>query len=70
VERAGALRAQGIFIPAIRYPSVPRGSARLRLTLTAGHSKADVAKLLTALGRAGCELRTADGGLSFHASSR
>jgi 8-amino-7-oxononanoate synthase len=49
VEAATALRAQGIFIPAIRYPTVARGQARLRLTLSAAHTQADLAQLLTAL---------------------
>ena len=34
---AVALRERGFLIPAIRYPTVPRGSARLRVTLSAGH---------------------------------
>jgi 8-amino-7-oxononanoate synthase len=38
-----------IFIPAIRYPTVARGAARLRITLTASHSVENVAGLLTAL---------------------
>ncbi len=45
------LREQGIFIPAIRYPTVARGEARLRLTLTAGHTAEDIATLLTALAK-------------------
>jgi 8-amino-7-oxononanoate synthase len=49
VEAATALRRQGIFIPAIRYPAVARGKARLRLTVTAGHTRADIARLLAAL---------------------
>lgn len=49
VQAAGALRAQGIFIPAIRYPTVARGKARLRLTLTAAHTPSGVARLLVAL---------------------
>ena len=49
VEVAGALREQGIFIPAIRYPTVARGQARLRLTLSAAHTEADIAQLLKAL---------------------
>ncbi len=32
------LREQGIFIPAIRFPTVARGKARLRLTMNAAHS--------------------------------
>ena len=49
VEVASVLRDQGIFIPAIRYPTVARGQARLRLTLSASHTAADLVQLLTAL---------------------
>jgi 8-amino-7-oxononanoate synthase len=49
VEAAATLRALGIFIPAIRYPTVARGQARLRLTLSAAHTHADLAQLLAAL---------------------
>jgi 8-amino-7-oxononanoate synthase len=49
IEAAAALRSQGICIPAIRYPTVARGSARLRVTLTAAHTKADVEELKSAL---------------------
>jgi 8-amino-7-oxononanoate synthase len=46
---ANVLRNQGIFVPAIRYPTVARGAARLRITLTAVHTTADVAELTRAL---------------------
>ena len=49
VATAAALREQGIFIPAIRYPTVARGSARLRITLTAAHSSEEIGALATAL---------------------
>ena len=49
VAAAAALRERGIFIPAIRYPTVARGQARLRLTLTAAHTEADLTELLTSL---------------------
>jgi len=49
VAAATQLREQGIFIPAIRYPTVARGAARLRITLTAAHTEEDVAKLTCAL---------------------
>ena len=46
---AAQLREQNIFIPAIRYPTVARGAARLRVTLTAAHSTDDITKLTHAL---------------------
>jgi 8-amino-7-oxononanoate synthase len=49
VTASTELRAQGIFVPAIRYPTVARGAARLRVTLTASHSIEDVAVLVRAL---------------------
>ncbi len=49
VEAASALRGQGILVPAIRYPTVGRGQARLRVTVTASHSSADIVKLLASL---------------------
>ncbi len=49
VEAAGRLREQDIFVPAIRYPTVARGRARLRVTLTAAHTAAEINQLATAL---------------------
>jgi len=46
---AEALRGAGVLIPAIRYPTVARGQARLRLTVTAAHTRDDVDQLSTAL---------------------
>ena len=63
VEAAAALREQGIFIPAIRYPTVARGHARFRLTLSAAHTQADLTQLLAALKSLGFGLRTSDFGL-------
>lgn len=49
VAAASRLREQGIFVPAIRYPTVARGAARLRVTLTATHAEEDVRALIRAL---------------------
>jgi 8-amino-7-oxononanoate synthase len=49
VEMAATLLEQGIFIPAIRYHTVPRGRARLRLTVSAAHSAEDVGQVASAL---------------------
>ena len=46
------LREAGFCIPAIRYPTVPRNEARLRITLTANHTAEDIQQLLDALGQA------------------
>lgn len=44
-----ALEEDGIFIGAIRPPTVPQGSARLRVTLSAAHTEEQVNRLLHAL---------------------
>ena len=46
---AQRLEARGLLVVAIRPPSVPEGTARLRITLTAAHTIADVDTLLDAL---------------------
>ena len=49
VSVAAQLRELGVFVPAIRYPTVARGSARLRATLTAAHKHEDVSTLVDVL---------------------
>jgi 8-amino-7-oxononanoate synthase len=49
VAMSRELEARGVLVTAIRPPTVPVGTARLRITLTAGHSEADIDRLLEAL---------------------
>ena len=57
VEISERLRARGLLVAAIRPPTVPAGTARLRITLTAGHDEPQVDRLLDALRQA---MRAAD----------
>jgi 8-amino-7-oxononanoate synthase len=50
-----ALETRGFYVPAIRPPTVPAGSARLRVTLSALHAESDVEALLDALHAARAE---------------
>lgn len=47
---AKRLRECGVWVSAIRPPTVPVGTARLRITLSAAHRVEDVERLLDALG--------------------
>lgn len=53
LQLADALRGKGFWVTAIRPPTVPTGTARLRLTLTEAHQPADIDRLLEALHDAG-----------------
>lgn len=49
VVLSDALYRRGIWVPAIRPPTVPTGTARLRISLSAAHSEQDVAQLISVL---------------------
>ncbi|HYS74473.1 MAG TPA: 8-amino-7-oxononanoate synthase [Burkholderiales bacterium] len=49
VRASAALRERGILVPAIRPPTVPEGTARLRISLSAAHSEQEVLRLAAAL---------------------
>jgi len=53
VAAAAALRHHGVWVPAIRPPTVPPGTARLRVTLSAAHTDDHVSLLLDALAHIG-----------------
>lgn len=49
LDLSAGLRERGIWVAAIRPPTVPDGTARLRITLSAAHTAPDVSRLLEAL---------------------
>ena len=53
VRAAERASHEGFWVPAIRFPSVGKGKARLRITVSASHSKADIDGLVDALAHAG-----------------
>lgn len=51
VELSRKLEERGLFVPAIRYPTVPRGKARLRVSVTAAHTLDQITQLQHELAR-------------------
>lgn len=49
LDLAQALWARGLWVPAIRPPTVPRGTARLRISVSAAHTADDIDRLVAAL---------------------
>jgi 8-amino-7-oxononanoate synthase len=49
VAASEALAREGLLVPAIRPPTVPRGTARLRISLSAAHEAGDIERLAAAL---------------------
>jgi 8-amino-7-oxononanoate synthase len=49
VALSKALWERGLWVPAIRPPTVPKGTARLRISVSAAHTEADIALLISAL---------------------
>jgi glycine C-acetyltransferase len=55
-DLASALLAEGIYVIGFSYPVVPKGEARVRVQLSAAHTRADVERALDAFQRAGSRL--------------
>jgi 8-amino-7-oxononanoate synthase len=51
LDLASALQSEGFLVPAIRYPTVAKGSARLRITVTAAHEEDQIRGLCEAIKR-------------------
>jgi 8-amino-7-oxononanoate synthase len=51
VRLSAALREKGLFVPAIRPPTVPKGEACLRISLSYGHSREMIERLVECLGK-------------------
>jgi len=51
LDLASALQREGFLVPAIRYPTVAKGSARLRITVTASHEGDQIRSLCEAIKR-------------------
>ena len=49
IELSQALWERGLWVPAIRPPTVPKGTARLRISLSAAHTESDIDRLAQAL---------------------
>jgi 8-amino-7-oxononanoate synthase len=54
LDMAAALQSEGFLVPAIRYPTVAKGTARLRITVTAAHAEAQIEELCELIKRRGC----------------
>ena len=51
------LKLSNIWVPAIRPPTVPKNTARLRITFNADHTKSDIEKLIVAIKNAEDQLK-------------
>ncbi len=53
IDMSRHLREKGLYIPAIRPPTVPKGTSRLRVTVTANHSEDQIHSALTIIQQTG-----------------
>lgn len=59
IDLSRSLQAEGFLVPAIRYPTVAKGAARLRITVTAAHEEGQIRALAAAINRLRPELSRA-----------
>lgn len=69
MEFSRALLAEGVFVQGIRPPTVPVGSSRLRFTLMASHSLADLQQVVAAVCRTRDRFRSLGGELKAELES-
>ena len=55
-EFAAAMQKEGIYVTGFYYPVVPKGQARIRVQLSAGHTRAQLDKAIAAFAKVGKEL--------------
>lgn len=67
---SSALQDLGVWIPAIRPPTVPRGTSRLRITVMATHSREDLEFVLSAMEKVRDRLLTSNGPVPAQAAER
>jgi 8-amino-7-oxononanoate synthase len=54
LDLAAGLQSEGFLVPAIRYPTVAKGAARLRITVTAAHEASQIRALCETIERLRC----------------
>jgi 8-amino-7-oxononanoate synthase len=55
LDASAMLRSQGLFVPAVRPPTVAKAASRLRVTLCSDHTDEMIGRLIDALGALHCE---------------
>ena len=56
-EFAAALQREGIYVTGFYYPVVPKGQARIRVQISAGHTREQLDRCIAAFKKVGAELK-------------